>query len=269
MPGESTPIITLLTDFGHGDPWVGSMKGVLWSIQPGCRIVDLSHSVPPHDVFGGAFTLYRTFRDFPSRTIHVCVVDPGVGGPRRPLLVVTGDHYFVGPDNGVFSFIYRYGDLSRVIAVTAEHYFRRPTSQTFHGRDVFAPVAGWLSRGIDASRFGEDIDDYVTIPVPEDKVVGDNLIQGEICCVDRFGNLITNIRRETLDDLSERTGKKRFKVLVAGQEAPFVTTGYGQETALFALVNSAELVEIAAPRSSAAQALGIFGRGREVSIMCF
>ncbi len=268
MPGESAPIITLLTDFGHGDPWVGSMKGVLWSIQPDCRIVDLCHTVPPHDVFTGAFTLYRTFRDFPSRTIHVCVVDPGVGGPRRALLVITGDHYFIGPDNGIFSFIYKYGDLSRVLEITADHYFRRPTSQTFHGRDVFAPVAAWLSKGIDSSRFGEEISDYLTISVPEDKLAGDNLIQGEICSIDHFGNMITNIRHRTLEQLSAKTGKSTFKVLIAGREAPFVDNGYGQEAEVFALVNSANLLEIAASRRSAADLLGITARGREVGVMC-
>ena len=143
MAGESAPLITLLSDFGNDDPWVGSLKSVLWGIQPACRIVDVTHSIPPHDVFAGAFALYRSYRDYPAWTVHLCVVDPGVGGARRPILVVTEDRYFIGPDNGLFSFIYQFDDVSRVVHITADHYFRRPLSDTFHGRDVFAPIAVW------------------------------------------------------------------------------------------------------------------------------
>jgi S-adenosylmethionine hydrolase len=262
-----TRIITLLTDFGHDDPWVGSMKGVLWSIEPAFPIVDMSHEIPPHDVFAGAFTLYRSYRDFPAWSIHLCVVDPGVGGSRRPLIVVTDDRYFIGPDNGIFSFVYEHDRVSRVIAVTADHYFRRPVSGTFHGRDVFAPVAGWLAKGIDSSRFGEVIEDYVKIPVPVERALGEGLVKGEVCALDRFGNLITNIREETLKALGERTGKNRFKVLVAGQEVPLVSGGYGQDLPLFAVINSSGLVEVAANQRPAAQILAITGRGKEVGVM--
>ncbi len=269
MPGGDTPFVTLLTDFGADSPWVGAMKAVLWSIQPEFRIIDVGHSEAPHDIFGGAFTLYRTYKDYPPWTIHLCVVDPGVGGPRRPILAVIDDHYFVGPDNGLFSFAYQFGEVSRVIAITAEHYFRRPVSETFHGRDVFAPIAGWVSKGIDLTRFGEPVEDYVKIPVPVDRVVGESLAKGEVCAIDRFGNLITNVRLETLRLLAEQSGKRRFKVLIAGQEAPMVTGGYGQEQPLFALVNSSNLVEIACNGRSAAEALGLTARGKEVGVMGF
>jgi S-adenosylmethionine hydrolase len=267
MAGENAPFVTLLTDFGTDDPWVGSVKSVLWSIQPDFRILDMSHGVPAHDVFAGGFALYRAYRDYPAWTIHVCVVDPGVGGPRRPLLVVTDDRYFIGPDNGIFSFVYQFDEVHRVVAITADHYFRRPLSETFHARDVFAPVAAWLSKGIDSARFGDPVDDYVKIPVPVDRVVGDSLLKGEICAVDRFGNCITNIREATLRTLAEKTGKQRFKVLVGGQELPLASGGYGQEAPLFALIGSSGLLEVAANGRSAAQLLGVTGRGKEVGVM--
>jgi len=267
MAGENAPLITLLTDFGNDDPWVGSLKSVLWSIQPACHIVDVTHSVPPHDIFAGAFALYRSYRDYPAWTIHLCVVDPGVGGPRRPILVVTEDRYFIGPDNGLFSFIYQFDQVSRVVHITADHYFRRPTSDTFHGRDVFAPIAAWLSKGIDSARLGDVIEDYAKLPVPVDRIVGDSLIKGEICAVDRFGNCITNIRAATLQELAQRANRQRFKVLIAAQEIPVVSGGYGQEAPLFALVGSSGLLEVAASGQSAAQLLGVTGRGKEVGVM--
>jgi len=267
MAGETGPFITLLTDFGTDDPWVGSLKSILWQIQPAAKVVDMTHAVPPHDIFAGAFALYRSYRDYPSWTIHLCVVDPGVGGPRRPLLVVTDDRYFIGPDNGIFSFIYQFDVAHRVIHVTADHYFRRPVSETFHGRDVFAPIAAGLSKGVATDRFGDEVEDFVRLPVPVDRVVGDSLIKGEVCAVDRFGNCITNIRAATLEELAMRTRRQRFKVLVGGQEIPLVTGGYGQEAPLFALVGSSGLLEIAANARSAAQALGVAGRGKEVGVM--
>ena len=217
MSPEASPFITLLTDFGQDDPWVGSLKSVLWGIQPAAKIVDMSHAVPAHDVFAGAFTLYRCYRDYPAWTVHLCVVDPGVGGPRRPILVVADDRYFVGPDNGLFSFVYQFDVVHKVIHITADHYFRRPLSATFHGRDVFAPVAGWLSKGIDSSRFGDEITDYVKLPVPVDVLREDGALEGEVCAVDRFGNCITNIRAATLQELAQRTNRQRFKVLIAAQ----------------------------------------------------
>lgn len=266
MSPEASPFITLLTDFGHDEPWVGSLKSVLWSIQPAAKIVDLSHAVPPHDVFAGAFALYRCYRDYPAWTVHLCVVDPGVGGPRRPILVITDDRYFIGPDNGLFSFVYQFDVVHRVLHITAEHYFRRPVSETFHGRDVFAPVAGWLSKGIDSSRFGDEIQDYVKLPVPVDRVTEGGVAEGEVCAVDRFGNLVTNIRQSTLQALRERTGERPLQVALAGRMLPLVSGGYGQEAPLFALVGSAGLLEIAARERSAAELTGVTQRGAKVVV---
>ncbi len=266
MAEERIRIVTLLTDFGNEDPWVGVMKGVLSSIQPTLRIIDLTHAVPPHDVFSGAFTLYRSYADFPTGTINLCVVDPGVGGERRPLIVQTKDYLFVGPDNGLFSFLYKFDEVRKTIAVEASWYFRKPVSRTFHGRDVFAPVAAWLARGIDPSNFGREINDFAVIPVPVDSIGEDDSIEGEVCAVDRFGNLITNVRRATLDALAVKSGKQGFKVVIAGKELDLTDGGYEQDAPLFALVNSSNLVEIAADAVPASKLLGVEKRGAPVKV---
>lgn len=267
MIGDTTPLVALYTDFGTDDPWVGELKAALWAIQPAFHILDMTHTIPPRDIAAGAFAIYRSYRALPPWTINLCVVDPGVGGPRRPILVVDDDRYFIGPDNGLFSYVYQFGAVNRVVHITAEHYFRRPVSQTFHARDVFAPIAGWLGKGIDPAKFGDFIEDFVRVQVPVDRAVGETLVKGEVCAVDRFGNLLTNIRRATLEETSARTGKTKFKILVAGHELPFVAEGgYAQEAPLFALVGSSGLVEVAGASRSAAEALGV-GRGKDVGLM--
>ncbi len=268
MTAESSSLVTLLTDFGTDDPWVGSLKSVIWQISPGARIVDVTHSVPAHDVFAGAFALYRCYRDYPEGTVHLCVVDPGVGGARRPILVATAGRFFVGPDNGLFSFIYEFDTVRQVVHLTCDRYFHLPVSGTFHGRDIFAPVAAWLASGVAPSEFGPSVGDGVKLAVPVDRIAGDNLVRGEVCAVDRFGNCITNIRAATLDQFAERTGRRRFKVLVGGQEIPLAPAGgYGQDAPVFALMGSSGLLELASNRRSAAQVLGLTGRGKEVGVM--
>jgi hypothetical protein len=262
-----TPFITLTTDFGTADPWVASLRCALWSVHPEFKICDVTHEVPKHDIVAGAFALYRCYRDFPPRTIHLCVVDPGVGGPRRSILVVAEDHYFIGPDNGVFSYIYERDTVYRVIHITAEHYFRRPVSDTFHARDIFAPVAGQLAKGLDATKFGEVVADYVKVPVPLDSIAGDTLVKGEVCAVDRFGNLVTNIHAQTLQAFAEKSGKGSFKALIAGHEIPIVGGGYDQPRPIFALLGSYGFLEISCSQRSAAEALGVTQRGKEVGVM--
>ena len=263
----AVPLITLTTDFGTSDPWVASLKAALLAAQPDFRILDITHEVPKHDVAAAAFALYRCYRDFPIGTIHLCVVDPGVGGIRRPILVVSENHTFIGPDNGVFSYIYERDTVYRVVHINADHYFRRPVSDTFHARDVFAPIAGQLSKGFDPTRFGEVVTDFVRVAVPLDSIVGDALVKGEVCVVDRFGNLVTNIHHQTLESLAEKTGKATFKVLIAGHEIPILSGGYAQETPLFALMGAYGFLEISCNQRSAAEALGISGRGKEVGVM--
>jgi len=189
----SSSIITLLTDFGLDDFFVGAMKGVIFTINPSATIIDLTHTMPPRDIRSAAFTLSQSYREFPPGTVHIAVVDPGVGSTRKPLLVVTPRYAFVGPDNGIFSFIYEQEEVQACIHITAEQYFRKPVSHTFHGRDIFAPVAAWLSKGLDPNCFGPRITEYVKFDVPRAEVISPTQIRGHVIHIDRFGNLITNL----------------------------------------------------------------------------
>ena len=201
-------IITLTSDFGLVDPFVGMIKGVILGIHPEVRVVDITHEIPPQDILAGAFAIHSTYPYFPKGTIHVVVVDPTVGSPRRPLLVLNGGQVFIGPDNGIFSLILRDDQDIKVFHITATHYFLRTTgSTTFHGRDVFAPVAAWLSRGVECEKLGVEISDYVRIEVPEARI-GEGEIHGEILYVDHYGNLITNIPGPLVEELVKRSGKK-------------------------------------------------------------
>ena len=162
------PIITLTTDFGLSDHLVGTMKGVILNINPAAHIVDINHNVAPFDILDGALTIANAYRYFPPRTIHVVIVDPGVGTERRPLLVSGEKQYFIAPDNGVLSTIFE-RESCTVRHITAEHYFLNPVSPTFHGRDVFAPTAAWLSKAWQTEAFGEEITDYVRFSMPKPK----------------------------------------------------------------------------------------------------
>ena len=165
-------VITLTTDFGSADHLVGTMKGVILNINPDVEIVDITHSVLPYDLLDGALAIGQAYKYFPPKTVHVVVVDPGVGTDRRPLLVSAGTQYFVAPDNGVLSMIYAREESLTVRHVTSEHYFLQPMSTTFHGRDVFSPVAAWLSKNWQTQSFGEEVTDFVRFTLPKPKAGG-------------------------------------------------------------------------------------------------
>ena len=249
-------LIVLLSDFGHKDPCVGQMKSVILQQRPEARIIDLCHELPRHDVAAAAFTLYRCFKDFPIYSVFMAVVDPGVGGKRRPILVITEDHFFLGPDNGIFSYIYQTETVRKVLHITSSHYFRQPVSNTFHGRDVFAPVAAWLAEGIEVEKFGDPIEDYVKLPVPAEKLE-QGRIRGAICGADHFGNLITNVRFSTIKELAGQTKASTFSVSVAGKDVRLVGGGYEQKLPVFAILNSSNLIEIACPSAPATDFMGI------------
>lgn len=246
-------VITLTTDFGLADPFVGVMKGVILTIAPDARIVDLLHCVASHDIRSAAFTIGMNYRFFPKRTVHLVVVDPGVGSCRRPILVVTEDHYFVGPDNGVFSFVFaREKTAPRVFHITADHYFLKRKSPTFQGRDVFAPVAAWIAAGTCVENFGEPILDYERLDLPLAKV-GKGVLQGEIILIDKFGNCLANISREEIDELQRQRPGAELAVYLEGRKVP-LREYYGQAKTgtLAALVNSSEYLEFFRNRKSAA-----------------
>ena len=172
------PIITLTTDFGLNDHFVGAMKGVILEIAPEAQIVDISHAVQAFDILDGALTISQAYSYFPSGTVHMVVVDPGVGTARRPLILTGDRHLFVAPDNGVLSLIYDRQERLSVRHVTAEHYFLPQRSNTFHGRDIFSPVAAYLAKGLAPDRFGEEIADYVRFAAPRPKPVDERTLRG-------------------------------------------------------------------------------------------
>ncbi len=191
-------VITLLTDFGNQDAYVGIMKGVIAGINPFANIVDICHNVPPQDIFGGAYLLYSSYKYFPRKTIHVAVVDPGVGSRRDIVCVETKDCFFLVPDNGILGFIIQNEKLKSIFRITNNKYFLPSPSNTFHGRDVFASVAAHLSLGVKPQQLGIKIDqlEQLDIPKPVPKKAGQ--VEGQIIYIDRFGNLITNIKKEYL-----------------------------------------------------------------------
>ncbi len=248
------PIITLTTDFGRDDPFVGVMKGVILKINPEAEIIDITHGIRPQDIQEAAYTIGMNFNYFPDDTLHVVVVDPGVGSHRRPVLILSDHHYFLGPDNGVFSYIYRMEhETLDVVHVTADHYFLRKESSTFQGRDVFAPVAGWFSRGVRMDKFGDLITDYEKIALPLPRLTPEGYLQGEVILIDRFGNAITNITKSDMDTACGTPARGRCKVMFRGGVIP-LRSFYSEEEMgdLCSVVNSSGLLEFFIYRGNAA-----------------
>ena len=250
----SNPVITLTTDFGVEDPYVGMMKAVILSIAPDVRIVDLTHGIRSHDVTEAALVIGSSYAYFPKGAIHVVVVDPGVGSRRRPLLVATEHGYFVAPDNGVLSHICAGSTRVACLELTATRFFHHPVSQTFHGRDVFAPVAAWLSRGVEPERFGSLVENRVTLRLPEVRESERDGLAGTILRVDKFGNLITNLRAEKY---RERLQAGKFTLSIGGHRVHRLCRSYreakGPEP--FVIWGSLGLLEISCNQASAAKRL--------------
>jgi S-adenosyl-L-methionine hydrolase (adenosine-forming) len=258
------PIITLTTDYGTNDHLVGVLKGVILNINPEVNIVDITHSILAHDILDGALTLSQAYKYFPSKTIHLVVVDPGVGTARRPILVAGDTHYFVAPDNGVLSAVYDQSESLYVWNVTSAHYFRQPVSNTFHGRDIFAPVAAWLSKSWQTASFGEEITDFVRFAMPKPKASG-NSIKGIVLRVDNFGNLITNLTAEDAPALVAPDAKFTIRVGNATVTKLVPTFAQGAAGETFAIIGSSGYIEICVNKGSAARAVGA-GRGAEVTV---
>lgn len=248
------PIITLLTDFGSQDYFVAAMKGVILSINPNVRIVDISHEIPPQDIRAAAFNLLAAYQSFPLGTIHLVAVDPGVGSARRPVLVQCADQFFVGPDNGLFSWVCEREEDRRAFHLTNQSFFREPTSPTFHGRDVFAPVAAALSNGAAPAELGPEIDDLIQLESLSPRTIDQGTIAASIIHVDRFGNCITNLRHEHLGK-----GPNRARLIVNDREIKSFRRFFADESdeagELFCVIGSAGFLEIAAQNSSAAEIL--------------
>jgi S-adenosylmethionine hydrolase len=246
------PIITLLTDFGSQDYFVGAMKGAILSINSGATIVDITHDIPPQDIRAAAFNLLAVHRDFPAGTIHVAVVDPGVGSARRGIVLNCAGQFFVGPDNGLFSWICEREQNFQAVHLTHEKFFRGQVSDTFHGRDVFAPVAAALSNEVALDEFGPAVHDLIQLESLEPKRVDGGAIEATIIHIDRFGNCVTNLTREHFADGA--------KLLVNGREVTsfrrFFADNSADQTELCCLFGSAGFLEIAVQDSSAEKILG-------------
>ena len=255
--------ITLTTDFGTADHYVGAMKGVIYNIHPAATIVDISNNVQSYDLLDGALTIAQSYSYYPKETIHVVVVDPGVGTERRPILATIGDHFFIAPDNGVLSLVYDREERVSVRHITSSHYFVQPVSQTFHGRDVFAAVAAWLSKGMEVSKFGEVVEDYVRFNPPRAKAGETNTVRGMVLKVDKFGSLITNI---TPSDVPGMFGGD-FQISVGNATVTKLLSNYaeGGKGEPFAILGSGGFLEISINKGSAAHVTGA-NKGSEVVV---
>jgi len=258
----TNPIITLTTDYGTNDHLVGVLKGVILKINSEVQIVDITHGVTPFDLLDGALAIANAYTYFPPRTIHVVVVDPGVGTERRPILVSGQNQYFIAPDNGVLSAVYEKEQNFLVRHLTAEHYFLQPVSKTFHGRDIFAAVAGWLSKNWQPGSMGEEITDFKRFAMPRPKE-SDGAMKGVVVKVDTFGNLITNFRAEDLPKGALEKGAIQLQVGSHAIAKLLPTFAGGAAGEAFAFIGSSGQVEIGVNKGSAAKTLGL-GRGAAV-----
>jgi S-adenosylmethionine hydrolase len=263
------PVVALLTDFGTQDHYVGAMKGAILTVCPEAALVDLAHEIPAHDVSAGALSLASAWRDFPAHTVFVAVVDPGVGSSRRALALDAGGYRFVGPDNGILSIVMDEAEGPQALhEITNVSLLRDRVSATFHARDVFGPVAGHLARGMAVGQVGPAVVDPVRLPQPELRQVGPGEWQAAIVHVDRFGNLITNLRGRDLEAIlaSVEHDFRDVVVVVEGEILPLART-YADvpEGEGCALMGSSGRLEVAVHRGNAARLLGA-GPGAPVRV---
>jgi S-adenosylmethionine hydrolase len=260
---SSSPLITLTTDFGEGSPYVAAMKGVVLFINPAARLVDITHAIPPQDIRRGATVLAEVTTLFPAGTLHVAVVDPGVGTAREIVYAEIAGQRYVGPDNGLFSRLADQHTPIKIRALTEERFFRRPVAPTFHGRDIMAPAAAHLSLGLDPDELGPSRDALTILAWPGAVKVA-NRIQGQVTAVDSFGNLITNITRQML---AEAPTDETVGVFCDEHETRGIFKAYAEQPAmtLIALVGSNDCLELAIVDDSAAIMLGV-GVGAPVEV---
>jgi S-adenosylmethionine hydrolase len=257
------PLVAFLSDFGTRDHYAGTLKAVVLGVCPDATLVDIGHEIAAHDVLAGALELAACYKYFPAGTIFLVVVDPGVGSSRRGIAADCGDYKFVAPDNGVLSAVFRELPPKKVVELTERKYARPTVSRTFEGRDRFAPAAGWLAKGIALVSMGKSITNYQMIELPRAEV-GVDAISGEVVRVDRFGNLITNIDRKSLEQFA---GGRPIAVTLADRDIPRLVATYAEAPAgeLCALFGSTDHLEVAVNAGDAAHQLGL-GRGAKARV---
>ena len=270
---EPSPIITLTTDFGISDAYVGIMKGVILSINPNAQVVDLMHAVPPQDIHEAAFSIHSAYKYFPKGTVHTIVVDPGVGSSRRAIVCQTDNAFFVCPDNGVLSYLLQDIDdevehLKSVVAIQNRGYYLPEVSNTFHGRDIFAPIAAHLSVGVPLTNIGPPVEDIVRLPMPLLQIA-DGTLTGQVIKIDRFGNAITNISESALTRLEGVSTREIpvYEITVGGTTLKRLNRAYAESKIgePLAIIGSSGLLEIAVNGGNAAEHLGL-KRGDVVEI---
>lgn len=248
-------MITLTTDFGYREPFVGQIKGVLLSIAPEALVVDLTHGIPAHDIRAAALAIYSSYRYFPKGSVHMAVVDPGVGSSRAAIIVEACGHLFVGPDNGLFTLLWGECAGARAWAITSKDVMRDSPGHTFHGRDLFAPVAAWLHGGRKPSEMGQPMKGIVTLSMPEAVAEG-GALRGEVIHVDVFGNAITNIRAPEVQAMRDKPGGPIIAE-AGGRRCPIVEYYAEGVSGPHALVNSDGWLEIFVFERSASEALAL------------
>ncbi|MDJ0914899.1 MAG: SAM-dependent chlorinase/fluorinase [Desulfobacterales bacterium] len=264
------PVITLVTDFGETDEYVGLMKGVILSVNPTAQIIDINHHIEPQDLHQAARTIEASYQYFPEGAIHVVVVDPGVGSQRDILVLQTQNYFFLAPNNGVLSLIIENESFVSVHQVSNQEFFRHPVSNTFHGRDIFAPVAGHLSLGISPRQFGspQSLENVVRLTDVKAQRTTSGLLIGEVIVVDRFGNLITNITQQELAAYLQSRGGHMPKFLIGDEAINGLMTHYAdvENSMPLAVIGSRGLVEIAINKGSAAAKFKVV-KGDRVKVM--
>ena len=262
-------IITLLTDFGTEDEYVGLMKGVILSIHPRAAIVDITHRINSQDVVQAAYTIYASYRYFPPGSIHLIVVDPGVGTGRALLALEMRKHFFIAPNNGILTRLLDDGDITELVRITNADYFLNPVSRTFHGRDIFAPVGAHIAEGIALSRLGPQMSPHEAVRLDnlQARMLQGGEIVGEIIAVDHFGNLISNVEMRQLAQYRQVDQTARMKIRIGSHVIHGLSETYGNvptHTAL-ALIGSRGYLEIAVNCGSAARQLNV-RRGATVRV---
>lgn len=253
-------LITLLTDFGTSDHYVAAMKGVMLGICPAARLVDISHEIEAYAIPEAAYTLAQAWPCFPKGTVHLVVVDPGVGSARRPILVEAAGQLFVGPDNGVFTLLYDAAPKHKVREISATRYFRQPVSQTFHGRDIFAPVSAHLACDLTPGKAGKRIEDYVRLDFARPARSGAKNWTGTILTIDRFGNVITNFESAAWE---KELGSRPFEFRIGARSVTRLANNYAEMPPgeLFVIAGSAGYLEVSTNRGSAGAAAEVKAGG--------
>jgi len=259
-------IITFTSDFGYQGHYTGEVKGVILGINPDAAIIDITHQVGAHNLLDAAYVVSQCYAPYPTRTVHLVVVDPGVGSSRPAIVMEADHHFFVAPDNGVLSLVSKQAEVQRVVRIEAAHYFRNPVSSTFHARDIFAPVAAHLSMGMPITSFGPVTADYVNLALPANRETQPGTWEGFVLHIDRFGNIITSLKpREIRESCGFDFRVSGFILQDHGVGKHVDHYAEGGDAGVFSLVGSGGFYEIAAFKKSAAAELGA-RRGMKVEL---